>query len=277
MFKWLRQTDQVLRGEATRLATLRGERLPISGFGLSVMIFLLALVYGACMGSFAAVRPVNASYWQLLATTVKMPALFFLTLAVTFPSLYVFNALVGSRLDIVAVFRLLVAAMATNLAVLASLGPIVAFFSLSTTSYPFMLLLNVLVCGVSGVIGLIFLLQTLNRLTVAAQRSAAPEIPPGEPAAAAPSSPGGETDNAAVAPPALEPGPLDRLPGHVFGRQVKLVFNVWVIIFGLVGAQMGWVLRPFLGAPGAEFQWFRERQSNFFQSVYDTLLSLFSR
>ena len=46
--------------------------------------------------------------------------------------------------------------------VLASLGPIVAFFSLSTTSYPFMLLFNVAVFSVSGVLGLTFLLQTLQ-------------------------------------------------------------------------------------------------------------------
>ena len=37
---------------------------------------------------------------QWLATTLKVPALLFLTLAVTFPSLYVFNALVGSRLNV---------------------------------------------------------------------------------------------------------------------------------------------------------------------------------
>ena len=43
-----------------------------------------------------------------------MPALFFLTLVVTFPSLYVFNALVGSRLNLLALFRLLVAALAVQ-------------------------------------------------------------------------------------------------------------------------------------------------------------------
>ena len=50
--------------------------------------------------------------FQLLASTIKVPALFFLTLAVTFPSLYVFNALVGSRLRISALLGLLIAALA---------------------------------------------------------------------------------------------------------------------------------------------------------------------
>ena len=99
---------------------------------------------------------------------LKVPALFFLTLIVTLPSLYVFNALVGSRLTLSTVIRLLVAALGVMLAVLASLGPIVAFFSVSTTSYPFMVLLNVVVFAASGFLGLAFLLQTLHRLSLAA-------------------------------------------------------------------------------------------------------------
>ena len=46
-----------------------------------------------------------------------------------------------------------------------------------------------------------------------------------------------------------EPGPLEAVEGHVLGRHVRLVFRCWVVVFGLVGAQMGWVLRPFIGDP----------------------------
>jgi hypothetical protein len=69
---------------------------------------------------------------------------------VTFPSLYVFNALVGSRLNMVAMLRLVVAALCVMMAVLASLGPIVAFFAVSTTSYPFIKLLNVAAYAIAG-------------------------------------------------------------------------------------------------------------------------------
>ena len=93
--------------------------------------------------------------------------MFVLTLAITLPSLYVSNALIGSRLVLDSVLRLLVAALAVMVTVLASLGPIVAFFSISTTSYPFMILVNVVVFGVSGSLGLVFLLQSLHRLSVA--------------------------------------------------------------------------------------------------------------
>jgi hypothetical protein len=49
-----------------------------------------------------------------------------------------------------------------------------------------------------------------------------------------------------------------------------------MIVFALVGAQMGWVLRPFIGAPHLKFTWFRERKSNFFEAVLNALEGLFS-
>ncbi len=62
-----------------------------------------------------------------------------------------FNALVGSRLEVGgSVLRLLLASMAVMVAVLSSLGPIIAFFSVSTSTYSFMIVANVVVFGVSG-------------------------------------------------------------------------------------------------------------------------------
>jgi len=49
-----------------------------------------------------------------------------------------------------------------------------------------------------------------------------------------------------------------------------------VIVFGLVGAQMGWVLRPFIGNPDVPFTWFRVRESSFFEAVWNALMKLFS-
>ena len=39
------------------------------------------------------------------------------------------------------------------------------------------------------------------------------------------------------------------------------MFQVWILLYGLVGAQMSWVLRPFIGS--GEFKWFRERGDDF--------------
>ena len=144
MLKWIKDVDRILRGEATRMSVIREGDIKIPVFGVAAVAVVLGLVYGFFMGWYALFGREAPGYWQLLATTLKVPALFLLTLIVTFPSLYVFNALVGSRLTLASLLKLLLAAMAVTLAVLASFGPITAFFSVSTESYPFMILLNVL-------------------------------------------------------------------------------------------------------------------------------------
>lgn len=251
----LRQLDRILRGETTSLTSLQGGTLETPGGGLVVVLALLGLLYGLCMGSFALLREAGPAWSQFAATTLKVPLLFALTLAVTFPSLYVFNALVGSRLALVSVWRLMVAGLAVTLAVLASFGPIVAFFSLSTTSYSFMVVLNVGLFAVAGGLGLAFLLQTLHRLTLVSEGVAPPASPPAPP-------PTG---------PAASTGALDPVAGHVLGAHVKTVFRCWIVIFALVGSQMGWVLRPFLGDPETPFAWLRPRGSNFFEGVWHHL------
>jgi hypothetical protein len=261
---WWRDLDRILRGEATRLPALRRRTVEVEVGGLSVVLLILGMVYGACMGCFALLREGGPAFRQLIAAMVKVPALFFLTLLVTFPSLYVFNALVGSRLTLGSVLRLLVAALAVMVAVLSSLGPIVAFFSVSTKTYSFMVLVNVAVFAVSGLLGLTFLLRTLQRLSVVR-----PEPPPTE----ATELVGAEKEAGPIAEP---PSALDRLDDQVLGRNVKIVFRCWVLLFGLVGAQMGWVLRPFIGKPGLPFVLFRGRESNFFEAVWSAFASLFS-
>jgi hypothetical protein len=276
MRQWLSNLDRLLRGDATRPDSLRDATIQTETSGLMVLIVLLGAIYGLCMGSYSLLKEIpdsvvdpNGRYLQLLATTVKVPALFYLTLLITFPSLYVFNALVGSRLTVVSVLRLLIASLAVNLAVLSSLGPIVLFFSLSTKSYPFILLLNVAVFSVAGALGLSFLLQTLHRLT----KSRA-DAESGESGAVGSSSPKNAETPDETGAPADEPCALDMPEGQVLGRHTRLVFSCWVVVFALVGAQMGWVLRPFVGNPNLPFTWFRERHSNFFEAVLRTLGAL---
>ncbi len=255
---WWKALDRILRGDATRVSSLSRGTIDVSIGGLTVVLVILGMVYGMCMGCFALFKEGGPSFLQLVASTVKVPALFVLTLAITLPSLYVFNALVGSRLTLDSVLRLLLAALAVTLSVLASFGPIVAFFSLSTTSHPFMVLVNVVVFGVSGTLGLSFLLQTLHRLSVA------PLLPV---EILSPDQPGDERRG---------PGALEPLEGQVLGKHVKVVFRCWVLLFGLVGAQMGWVLRPFIGDPSLPFEVIRGRRSNFFQGVWQALVGVFS-
>ena len=286
---WLFHLDRILRGEATRPSDIRKADIKMPLFGIALLVFLLAAVYGFCMGVFALVSGFeNAAYQKAMMQTVasmcKVPLLFFLTLVVTFPSLYVFNALVGSKLRGIPVLKLLIASLAVNLSVLASMGPILAFFSVSTPNYSFIVLLNVVIFAIAGLLGLAFLIQTLNRLSNA-QSKVATRKKKTEVVVEAEIDYYGDGVSAAPVPPQpfknpfptkkpTHTGPLDQVDGIVLGHHVKKVFCCWIVLFGLVGAQMGWVLRPFIGAPSKDFSWFRVRDSNFFEAVTNSIYNL---
>jgi hypothetical protein len=265
MLNWLRSLDRILRGEATSAMALKNNELDVPVWGLCVVIDALGLLYGLCMGVFDLTAGGHDAWKQTVSCMIKVPALFLLTLLVTMPSLYVFNAMVGSRLTLWSMARLLVAALAVMLAVLASIGPIVAFFSFTTTSYSFMILLNVLVFGVAGCLGMAFLLQSLHRMTVFLTFD--------EPVIHTPVVLG-ENEIPLVDPEPKREGPLDRMKGHSPIRSVRGIFQIWVIVFGLVGTQMAWVLSPFLGHPHQAFILFRPTGSNFFQGVLDNFNNL---
>lgn len=235
MSQSLSRLDDLLRGRSTT-----PQHLAENAEGLRLGVFLrlavlLGAIYGLSMGLYAATGHQPAEYRYLLASAIKIPALFLLTLAVTFPSLYVFSVLGGCSMKFMAVLRLLVATVVVNVALGASLAPILAFFTFSTSSYGFMIILNVLLLAVAGAVALGFLLKILRRLAVAAPN---------------------------------DDGSLDPSPGTAF-------FNIWVLLYALVGAQMGWLLRPFIGSPTLPFAWFRPRSGNFFQAIVDHLRHLF--
>jgi hypothetical protein len=118
-----------------------------------------------------------------------------------------------------------------------------------------MVLLNVAVFGVAGVLGLSFLLQTLHRISIAED---VPEI--------------GVTE---ATPPTEFPSAIHRIDERAIRPPVRMVFRIWLVVFALVGAQMGWVLRPFIGAPGKEFTWLRPVESNFFEAMGNVVVNFF--
>src|SRR5919202_2802945 len=47
------------------------------------------------------------------------------------------------------------------------------------------------------------------------------------------------------------------------------VVKAWLVLYGFVGSQMGWTLRPFFGDHGQSFQLFRPLQSNFYFHIFE--------
>jgi hypothetical protein len=45
------------------------------------------------------------------------------------------------------------------------------------------------------------------------------------------------------------------------------ILRFWLILYGFVGTQLAWTLRPFFGNPGSKFELFREMQGNFYLDI----------
>lgn len=293
----LKDLDRLLRGGYTSPEALRSGRIRMPVRQLIIGGLVLGSIYGIFMGLYGATRPGHPSFLQLVATTAKVPLLFMLTLAVTMPSLYVFSALASSRLRFVDTMRLLLAAIAINLSLLASLGPVMGFFTLSTKSYPFMVVLNVVFFSVSGGAGLVFLRRALAVLFEMREAESTPVPAEGDETRPTDESSGTDAsakprwqpppppwekeepaseEGAESKPVSEEPVPVRRGLPRDARDPGALVFRMWIVIYGIVGAQMGWILRPFVGSPDLPFELFRERQASFFGGIADAVRQLFS-
>jgi hypothetical protein len=62
---------------------------------------------------------------------------------------------------------------------------------------------------------------------------------------------------------------------NLYPKKAVRILQVWILVFGFVGTQMAWSLRPFVGAPERPFELFRAAQEgNFYTAVLHTALKL---
>ncbi|MGN9906010.1 hypothetical protein ACTMTJ_00495 [Phytohabitans sp. LJ34] len=50
---------------------------------------------------------------------------------------------------------------------------------------------------------------------------------------------------------------------------------IWIMLFGFVGTQLAWTLRPFFGSPNEGFALFRSIEGNFYAEILKTIANLF--
>jgi hypothetical protein len=50
---------------------------------------------------------------------------------------------------------------------------------------------------------------------------------------------------------------------------------IWILLFGFVGTQLAWTLRPFFGSPGRPFSLYRQIDGNFYAEIFKTISHLF--
>ena len=129
----------------------------IQYFAMMSLLFLAS--YGVCLGSYSG-------NLQILSSAIKIPVLFFLTLAVCAPALYTFNVLLGSKLSLRQIVAMLMVKTFLISLILVSFAPIMLFFIVTAGSHDFTTLLNVSMCGIAGAFGLSLLWKGMDYITV---------------------------------------------------------------------------------------------------------------
>jgi hypothetical protein len=250
--------------------------------------------YGAVLGSFHSVL-------MALTSAVKLPLLFLVTLAICLPTLYLFNLVFGARLSVRQSLALVMVALTVTAMLALAFAPIALFFLITAPDYTFFKLLNVTILALSALIGLRFLtrgMRVLNEhglLTPAEAQAATPATPiPVSPApapvpvqAAAPTTaaaPAGNGSTAVLTHPAavqVPPGYTLQPVRQMAPRTEKqpapsmTLLYVWTLLFGFVGTQLAWTLRPFFGSPGMKFSLYRDIDGNFYSEIIRSLSHLF--
>jgi hypothetical protein len=141
-----RRADNLLRTGDPSGADARAARVLLQHLSLLV---LFGLFYGAVMGSFGGVTGSRAL--QPVYSAVKVPLLLLVTFALSLPSFFVLNTLLGVRDDFAVVLRGLAATQAGLTIVLASLAPFTAFWYASSADYRQALAFNAIVFAAASV------------------------------------------------------------------------------------------------------------------------------
>lgn len=262
---------------------------PLSGMMLLSSAIALA-AYGAVLGA-------SDGWLQALASAVKLPILFLVTLAVCLPTLYLFNLVFGAKLSIGQAVAMVSVAITVMTMLCVAFAPISLFFLITAPDYYFYKLLNVAIMALTAIVGLRFLVVGMRAMNAAHSAPVSPAVPAAAPApipvaAVAPVPAGVSAPVPAAGPqPAMTgsaqpphpqlpmnyvplPPPMPPRPRQPRQANMGLLY-IWIVVFGFVGTQLGWTLRPFFGSPGEPFQIFRHIEGNFYVNVVQTIGHLF--
>lgn len=266
--------ERILRDRSGVWEQIRDDRDlgPLTGQLLASAAISLAL-YGAVLGA-------SNGALQAVASAVKLPILLLVTLVICLPTLYLFNLVFGARLSIRQAVALVSVAVTVMSTLCLAFAPISLFFLVTAPHYSFYKLLNVAIMTLTAFVGLKFLVGGMRSMNQPAIPSS---VPAAQPVAAQPVAAmvgAGQDGPPAALPAAAAPAPTNgaapmRPVPPAPERQASMaLLYVWIVVFGFVGTQLAWTLRPFVGSPGEPFAIFRHIEGNFYVDIVRTLFGL---
>jgi hypothetical protein len=263
----------------------------ISERDLPKLILRMLLTSAVSLAAYGAVLGASSSWLQAVVSTVKLPLLFMVTLAICLPTLYLFNLVFGAKLSVLQACALIMVAITVTAVLTFAFAPISLFFLITARSYAFFKLLNVAILALTALVGLKFLTSGMRALNEAvvdeslpASRIVAPvSLTQRELVSTMVSGVAEPSINGSGSTP---PAPPNHLPLSATApaqqaaageRPTSMVLlYIWILLFGFVGTQLAWTLRPFFGSPGSQFELFRDIDGTFYSDILRTLGSLFS-
>lgn len=126
-----------------------GKHLKSKVISLCLLAFVTVGIYGLIIGSSHCIA-------QALSSGIKLPILFLLTIVICAPTLFIFNGLFGSKRSALQTLIFLFTGVAIMGIVLVGFAPVTLFFIITTDSYQFFKLLNILFFSISGIIAVLF-------------------------------------------------------------------------------------------------------------------------
>jgi hypothetical protein len=273
--------ERILRDRAGIWAQIIGER------DLPKLILRMLLCSAISLAAYGAVLGASNGWLQALVSTVKLPLLFLATLAICLPTLYLFNLVFGARLSVLQACALIMVAITVTAVLTFAFAPISLFFLITARSYAFFKLLNVAILALTALVGLRFLtsgMRALNRHTVVESTLSNQVVVPAVMAERElVSATVGSAATRRTEPPTNGATPAaqqnqnpNQLPVAAPGERPAsmILLYIWIVLFGFVGTQLAWTLRPFFGNPGKPFELFRDIDGTFYGDILGTLGSL---
>lgn len=126
---------------------------------LGLLVIGLGTTYGAAMGLYSLG---HGRELQILFSAVKVPLLLLVTFAISLPSFFVLNTLLGTRDDFREALRAHIQAQASLTLVLVSLAPFTLFWYVTNDQYQQAILFNAGMFGIASLAGQV-VLQRLYR------------------------------------------------------------------------------------------------------------------
>jgi hypothetical protein len=145
MARLLLVADDVLRGRPwTTGQEHRARTLPV----LAALVLVFGMTYGAVMGTYGGLA--GDRVLQVVYSAVKVPILLLATFALSLPSFFVLNTLLGLRTDFGNALRALLAAQAGLTIALVALAPLTLLWYASSDAYHAAILFNGLMFAVAS-------------------------------------------------------------------------------------------------------------------------------